>query len=185
LYIKSLKPIRLSHHPNCEEFNNHTIKIGKKKFCIGCFIGYPSAIIGVISIYFLNLFYILDSKLLFIIAIVLMSSFLLSPLGLTRIKWIKIVQKILFNLGGAFLFWWIFLQPNSFIVNFLLFFLIFGILLSLTTAYHAYGFYKVCKQCLYNLDWENCSGFKEVFEYCDKNELPNLFKSINRNRKVK
>jgi hypothetical protein len=166
----------LSHHPNCERFEVHTIKVGEKRFCIGCFIGYPIAIFGVIFFPFLNLTKILSSQLLFLIGVILMSSFLLSPLKLTRRKAIKIIQKVLFNLGGAFLFWWIFTLPNPFLINFLLFFLIFGSALTIVNAYHAYSFYKTCKKCEYSLEWERCPGFKELFEHCERNHLPNLFK---------
>ncbi len=176
LYIRSLKPIILSHHPNCDKFKEHTFKIGKYNFCIGCFIGYPVAIIGVLMIFFLNLINIMESTLLFTTGIILMSTFILSPLKFTKFKVIKIIQKILFNLGGAFLFWGIFTLPNHFFINFLLFFLIFGIALALVNAYHAFSFYRTCKKCEFSLDWEICPGFKALFEYCEVNNLPNLFK---------
>ncbi|MFX1573336.1 MAG: hypothetical protein ACFFB0_11355 [Promethearchaeota archaeon] len=183
LYIRSLKPIILSHHPNCKEFKEHTFKIGKYRFCIGCFIGYPVAIMGVLLIFFLNLISVMGSTLLFTTGIILMSTFLLSPLKFTRIKVIKIVQKILFNLGGAFLFWWIFTLPNHFFINFLLFFLIFGIALALVNAYHAFSLYRTCKKCEFSLDWENCPGFKLLFEYCKANNLPNLFDLSKKNER--
>ena len=176
LYIRSLKPIILSHHPNCDAFKEHTIKIGKYRFCIGCFIGYPVAILGVLMIFLLDLINIIESNLLFITSIILMSTFILSPLKLTKFKAIKIIQKVLFNLGGAFLFWWIFTLPNHFFINFLLFFLIFGIALALVNAYHAFSFYRTCKKCEFSLNWEKCPGFKALFEYCEANNLPNLFK---------
>lgn len=184
LYYKSLKPILLSHHPSCESFSEHVFNLGKYKLCIGCFIGYPIAILGVIILYFINLIVMLNPTLLFLCGVILMASFLLSPLKLTRKRIIKIIQKILFNLGGAFIFWWIFTLPNPFIINFILFFFIFGILLSLVNAYHAYSFYKTCKKCEFSFDWENCPGFKALFEYCEINNLPNLFKIHNRNNSV-
>ena len=179
-YYRSLKPILLSHHPNCDKFREHTFKIGKRSYCIGCFIGYPIAIIGVITIYFINLVIGISSQFLFTAGTILMASFIFSPLKLTKKKIIKIIQKILFNLGGAFIFWWIFSFPNPFYINFILFFFIFSILLLLVNSYHAYNFYRTCKKCNFSLDWENCPGFKALFEYCALNNLPNLFK-INNN----
>ncbi len=175
LYLRSIKPLLLSHHPDCENFKEHTFSIGTKKFCIGCFIGYPFAFIGVITIYIINLFLNFSSDLLLIVGLILMSSFILSPLKLTKRKSIKILQKAIFNLGGAFLFWWIFFLPNPFFINFLLFFFIFSFLLLLVNTYHAYSFYRTCKKCEFSLDWENCPGFKKLFEYCNSNNLPNLF----------
>jgi len=176
LYYRSLKPILLSHHPNCEKFKKHTFKIGKHDYCIGCFIGYPFAILSVIILFFVNLVINLNSQFLFITGVILMSSFFLSPLKLTKNKVIKIIQKSLFNIGGAFLFWWIFTLPNPFIMNFILFFFLFSILLSLVNAYHAFSFYKTCKKCEFSLEWERCPGFRELFQYCETNNLPNLFR---------
>ncbi|MFW9896622.1 MAG: hypothetical protein ACFFD7_12525, partial [Candidatus Thorarchaeota archaeon] len=64
-------------------------------------------------------------------------------------------------------------------LNLILFFFIFSILLLIVNAYHAYSFYRTCKKCEFSLDWENCPGFRILFEYCSTNNLPNIFK-INR-----
>lgn len=174
-YIKSLRPLFLSHHPDCKYFNKHVLKIGKHKFCIGCYVGFPTAFISLIVISF-YLDY-LNHKSLFFWGVLLITTFLLSPLKLTNKKPIKIIQKILFNIGGAFLFWWIFRFPYSFYYNFLNFFLLFGILLTIVNAYHAYGSYRICKKCEYELDWDNCPGFREMRNHCELNNLPNLFKT--------
>ena len=178
LYLKCMKTILLSHHPNCESFDGHTIKIGKNtRLCIGCFIGYPVAIIGIVIIYFLNLNETFDSTFLFAIGMVFLSFFLLSPLNLTKIKAIKIIQKILIGIGSAFLFWWIWSTPNSYIVNFIYFLMVFGLLLMLFNAYHIYGFYKACKKCDTSFDWESCPGFQDVSNCFKQYGLENILKS--------
>lgn len=177
VYLKCIKPILLSHHPDCESFGkNHTINIGKYRFCIGCFVGYPSAIIGILAIYFLNLFKTFNLVFLFYISLILLSSFFLSPLNLTKIKTIKIFQKILLGLGSAFLFWYIWFLPNSFVVNFVYFILLFGILFLLLNVYHAYGFYKVCKKCKHSMNWNNCPGFKRINECFQNHNVDFAFK---------
>ena len=94
-----MKPFLLSHHPDCDKFAiNHTINVGKYRFCIGCFVGYPTAIIGILAFYFLNLVNLLDSLFLLVIALILLATFFLSPLNLTKIKTIKIIQKFLINI---------------------------------------------------------------------------------------
>jgi len=55
LTLKSFFPLFLSHHPECKHFKGHTIKVGKVRLCIGCFIGYPSAILGIFLIYVIDL----------------------------------------------------------------------------------------------------------------------------------
>lgn len=178
IYLKCMKPILLSHHPNCETFGkNHTINIRKYRFCIGCFIGYPTAIIGILAIYFLDLHKTFKSSIFFIIALILLASFFLSPLNLTKIKIIKIIQKILIGIGSAFLFWNIWSLPNSFIINFIYFILLFGIMFILLNAYHGYGFYKVCKKCEHSMNWKNCPGFKRINECFKKHNVDIAFKT--------
>lgn len=163
-YFKVFKPILLSHHPNCDRFKNHIIKIGNLKFCIGCFIGYPSAIISIFIIFFLKSIIQIESIFFLWIGIIFLSFFVLSPFNLTKIKFIKIIQKALIGIGAAFLFWWIWTLPNSFFDNFMLYLIIFGIILTILNLYHAYGFFRVCKKCNYSLNWKNCPGFKNYFD---------------------
>lgn len=167
----------LSHHPECEQFKNHTIKIGKNRFCIGCFVGYPSAIIGILALYFLNFGAILSSNDFLIFGIFLLSSFILSPLNLTKAKLVKIVQKVLIGFGSAFLFWWIWTLSNVFIQNLFFFLGVFGFLLIILNAYHMYGMHKICKKCEYKLDWDDCPGFKTLNLYLKQNNLPKVFRS--------
>ncbi len=183
LLLKILKPILLSHHPSCKTFENHTFKIGKRKFCIGCFIGFPTAILGIIVIYYSKLVNVLDSKVLLMASMIFLASFILSPLNLTKIKIIKIIQKFLIGLGSTFLFWWIWTLQNLFIINLLYFLVIFCLLLTILTGYHAYGFYATCKKCQYSLNWKICPGFKDFIEYLEKNNLPNIFNKIKNNIK--
>ncbi|TFG21494.1 MAG: hypothetical protein EU529_13425 [Promethearchaeota archaeon] len=171
-YLKCMKPILLSHHPECEKFEkNHTINIGKYRFCIGCYVGYPSALIGIFVILFLNLVEIFNSFCFLITSLVLISTFVLSPLNLTRIKAIKIIQKFLIGLGAAFLFWYIFTLQNPFFLNFFYFILVFGFLIILLNVYHGYSFHKICKKCEYSMDWNNCPGFKKINECLEKHNL--------------
>jgi hypothetical protein len=172
-----MKTILLSHHPSCKKFDKHTIKIGKYKFCIGCFIGYPTAIIGILAFYFLNLSDIFDSTFFFTVGMIFISFFILSPLNLTKIKIIKIFQKFLIGIGSVFLYFWIWSLQNLFIVNFIYFIMVFGLLLTLLNAYHAYGFYKICKNCENSLDWENCPGFQELSKCFKEHNLTNIFKT--------
>lgn len=171
-YLKCMKPLLLSHHPECEKFEkNHTINAGKYRFCIGCFVGYPSALIGIIVISILNLVDTFNSLCFLIAALVLISTFFLSPLNLTKIKAIKIIQKFLIGLGSAFLFWYIWTLQNSFFLNFIYFILVFGLLLTLLNVYHGYSFHKTCKKCDYSMDWNNCPGFKKINECFEKHNV--------------
>lgn len=178
LYLKCMKNLLLSHHPNCDTFDNHTINIGKNtRLCIGCFVGYPVAIFGIVIIYLLNLGEIFNSTFFFTIGMMLLSFFILSPLNLTKIKAIKIIQKILIGIGSAFLFWWVWSTSNPFIINFMYFLMVFGLLLTLLNAYHVYGFYNTCKKCDTPFDWEDCPGFQDVSNCFKEHDLKNILKS--------
>ena len=178
LYLKCMKNLILSHHPNCDTFDNHTLKIGKTtRLCIGCFVGYPVAIFGIVIIYISNLGEIFDSTFFFTIGMIFLSSFLLSPLNLTKVKAIKIIQKIFIGIGSAFLFWWVWSTPNTFFINFIYFLMVFGLLLTLFNAYHVYGFYKICKKCDTPFDWESCPGFQEISNCFKEYGLKNILNS--------
>ena len=174
--LKALKPMLLSHHPDCPNFDNHVIKIGKRRFCIGCFIGYPSGIIGVILIFLWQQVHPIPDLFLFLSGMSLLSLFLLSPLGLAEKKAVKILQKILVALGGSFLFWWIWTLPNPFLFTLLICAFSFGLILGALNAYHAYGIFKACKKCEHEGYWEECPGFEEINENLDERGLPRVFK---------
>ena len=127
-FFQKYGSLLLSHHPDCEKFKNHTIKIGSMRFCIGCFIGYPTAIIGILLFNVFKIYLLLDSITLLVCGIILLSFFLLSPLNLTKRKGIKIFQKFCIGLGSIFFFWWIWTLSADIIFNLLLFILIFGVI---------------------------------------------------------
>lgn len=178
--LKGLKPIMLSHHPDCENFEDHTIQFGKYRFCIGCFVGYPVAITSVILLYFILQVIPIANTILFWVGVGCMSSVILSPLNLTDNKGVKIIQKIAFNVGGAFLLWWTLRLTRSLFLNVLIFLTLFNILFILINSYHAYGLIKTCRECEYHSKWGECPGFAKIFRYCEENNLPNIFKALRR-----
>src|SRR3989304_3210738 len=90
-YLKCYKSLLLSHHPNCERFaKNHTLNVGKYRFCMGCFIGYPTILITIIVMFFLKLYAFINRDLLLTLSLIFISSLVLSPLNLTKKKPIKI-----------------------------------------------------------------------------------------------
>lgn len=174
LYIWSFLPLLLSHHPECEEFKDHTLNFKKVKLYIGCFVGYPSTIIGIQVILFFNINFIISSQILIIIGILLMSIILLSPLKQIKKKKQKIVQKIIIGIGGAFLFCGIRRLPNPPNIRFLLLYFTFGGIISVLNLYHAYGFFSHCYQCTVPFNWGKCSGFSSIQNNLEKYDLNNF-----------
>ena len=82
----------VNHHPECEEYKDHTINIGKIRLCIGCFIGYPVTFLTIILIPLLNLNKIFTPQIFITFGLVFIATFILSPLNLTKTKLIKILN---------------------------------------------------------------------------------------------
>lgn len=178
LYGKSFIPFFLSHHPECENFKGHTLKCGKIKLCIGCFIGYPTAIITLLLIRILGQNEFFNSDLFFILSMIFLGTFFLSPLNLTKNKTIKIIQKFLIGLGAALLFNWIMERPYSKSINIRTTFITFYVLLIVLNLYHAYGILGSCYKCETPFNWGVCSGFCTIRKRMKKYELDNFLLKI-------
>ena len=191
LYLKCFFPLFLSHHPDCEHFKEHTIKIGKYKFCIGCFIGYPIAILTLILNIFLKFDKMLLDEYIFFLSIIFLSTFSLSFFKITEKKIIKIIQKILMGIGGALLLIWILGLNNTRELNILIAFYTINIIVAIFSIYHIYGFFSQCYKCETNFNWAICSGFENIRNNLNKNGLENILKNFNqfsekiKNRKAK
>ena len=101
--LTGVKPLLISHHPDCPHYNHHVFHFRKFQLCIGCSIGYPISVVTLFLFSFV-LFpssgKILDIVLLSI-GILSFLTFLLSFTTLTQRRWIKIMQKGAIGFGGA------------------------------------------------------------------------------------
>ena len=183
LYFKSFIPLILRHHPECSQFKNHVLNIGKYGLCIGCFVGYPTAILSAIIMGIINIETYLGTEILFILSVLFLGTYILSPLNLTRWNKIKIAQKFCLGLGFAFLFWAITSLSTSFVNKIFLYFGIFGTIFFLLNVQHAYSFYKSCKKCETPFAWSKCDGFKSIRENFEKYEINNILNSFNQKTK--
>jgi len=179
LAVVAFWPLILSHHPECEKFNNHTLNIGRVRLCIGCFIGYPTAIIGIILINYLNISKIFPTDFFLVISIILISTFFMSPLHLTRVKSVKIVQKFLIGLGASFLFWWIWSLPNPLLTNYFILMFTFSILLGVLNFYHILGFLGTCYKCDTPFSWGICNGFGTIKKNFARFKLNNFLNQFD------
>ena len=175
LYGKSFLSLLSAHHPECEKFSkSHTINIGKIRFCIGCFVGYPVAFIALFLINFLNLNSSILYSFFLTFSIIFLATFILSPLKLTKNKKIKIMQKIFIGIGAALLYSWILGLPNPARTNSTIAFIVLYILISILNLYHAYGFLNTCYRCESPFDWGRCPGFKSIRNSMEKYGLFNF-----------
>ena len=188
LVIKSFGSFFLRHHPECENFKGHAFKLCKHEFCIGCFIGYPTSFITIIILGVFKLNESIPSNYLIIFGILFMSTFFLSFTGATKIKFIKIIQKIFIGFGSALIFWGIFSLDFPVSTKSIIFLLVFSPILTFLNFYHAYGLYKTCKKCESQFKWGQCSGFEAIRNNLKKYDLPNLIMDIefhSKNKKEK
>ena len=49
----------ISHHPSCERFSHHVVKVGKHHVCMGCLFVYPSALVTILAILMVRLYLVL------------------------------------------------------------------------------------------------------------------------------
>ncbi|TFG02550.1 MAG: hypothetical protein EU539_13000 [Promethearchaeota archaeon] len=180
LYARSFFPLFLSHHPECEKFgDNHTINIGKYRFCIGCFIGYPAAFVSLFLINSLDLKNSFLYSYFLPVSIFFLATFILSPLKLTENKRIKILQKIFIGMGAALLFSWIMGLPNPPRTNYNIAFAVIFMIVTILNIYHSYGFLNTCYKCETPFDWGRCDGFKTIRNNIEKYNLFNFLKNLD------
>ena len=100
-FFKNYGPLLLSHHPSCSRYQDHTLNISKLRLCIGCFIGYPSALLSIIIGNYLIYPSVSQKIWLLLIGIFMFLFQFLSLTKLTEIKIIKIIQKFLIGWGAG------------------------------------------------------------------------------------
>jgi hypothetical protein len=166
--FQAIKPIITSHHPKCEQYKDHTFHLFGRDWCIGCYIGYPSGILMLIIGFSTGLFSSLSSRTLWIIGGSLMCSYLLSIVGLTKIRWIKIVSKIPLGVGVAFIIGALFSYDVKFWFSFLLSFLLVQFFITVINVKRAIEMKKTCAVCEYESDHNNCPGMHPVMEKLNK-----------------
>jgi len=168
LALQAIKPIITSHHPLCEQYSDHSFHLFGRDWCIGCYIGYPSGVLMLLVGYLTGLFQSLDISTLFIIGASLMGSYILSIVGLTKIRWIKITSKIPLGAGAAFLIAALLNFSSLIWLGVLLSFLLIQAILIVINVKRAVEMKKTCAECEYESDHNNCPGMHPVMEKLNK-----------------
>ncbi|MBN2155529.1 MAG: hypothetical protein JW776_05765 [Candidatus Lokiarchaeota archaeon] len=163
-FFQAIKPIITAHHPTCEAFKEHTFHLFGRDWCIGCYVGYPSGILMLIIGYTTGLFQLIDTSTLWIVGWCLMATYLLSIIGLTKWRWIKIISKIPIGIGAAFLIAAIFSYPLAWWISFSLSFLLIQFFIIIINVKRAIEMRKICNACEYKSDHDNCPGMHSVMK---------------------
>ncbi len=163
LLISDIKPMILSHHPNCDHFSDHVYHLGKYRLCIGCFTYYPTIILTIIfSILFIdmslqNLFILYFLSFLFFLAI------LLNIFHLTSYKILKILSKVSIGIGTGFYIVAVIYLPIFLILKILSLFLV-NFYTGVIAYVRANHITKECEQCEYKGNWKVCPTMKPIIE---------------------
>ena len=161
LFFSDIKPLLLSHHPNCNKFSKHVFHVGKYKLCIGCFTFYP--VVGVtilLILLFLNLNFVTLAGLFFL-SFAFFTPIILNISGLTRFKFLKIFSKISIGIGTGFLIVSTIYLPLFFLIKILILIeinFVVGVIAYIRNKHVR----EVCSECEFKSNWDICPGMKSI-----------------------
>lgn len=163
---KALRMLRyaFSHHPLCSQFEDHVMNVKGFWICKGCGVTYPISILAFIIAFLIGLKLSIAVELT---VFLLFISFTLSVLGLVlEIGMIKRVALGLFS--GMFFFS---LIGYGDLVIFLLGFFMFYLILMPLMFIRYYKMKKICNDCKYKGNWDECEGFRDLKRELFKNTV--------------
>ena len=159
-YFKN-NPFLLAHHPSCDKFSHHTLNYRGWKLCMGCFIIYPSAIITLAMLFFLQNLHSIDYLIAFYIALVMF--------GINSIrkivfkdnlpKKVQIVFRIILGISLAYILYsiWLAPQPEQYYLI--------GMFLAIAIGYNLFNskkMLKTCKECEQYPEFPKCEGLRNI-----------------------
>ena len=157
--FKKYLPILLSHHPICDKFDSHVVKIGKYKYCIGCLFGNTAGIISLILLFVLRNFGMLPPWNFFILGLYLMLAYVLSIVGLTKYRSIKILSKIIIGIGFSFILFSIWTLDFPFWGIFVGTAILMYVCMLPINIKRIYEMNKICNGCVHKDEKNDCPGF--------------------------
>ncbi len=179
--FKVLLPFLFSHHPICSFFSHDTYTIFGRRFCLGCSITYPLAIITVLILSMTGAHKNLPEPI-FHQSILLLSSIIMGSIqGLkygstTEGRTYRIIVKVLLGLAiGGVVFWTLTLPIIwPFRIG-----LLFGAIVSIMFlgTFRILYMRRICAGCIYHGDWDICYGFRGINRY-------HAFRDITSTRKL-
>ena len=161
LLLSDVKPIMLSHHPNCDKFSDHVYHVGRYHLCIGCFTFYPVIIITIIlTLLFVepNLYNLI---IMYLISVIFFMPIILNVVGLTKYRFLKISAKASNGVGVGLHLVSVFLLPFPLIIKILTLFEI-NFLVGAIAYIRSNQIKKDCIKCDYQANWDDCPGMKNI-----------------------
>ncbi len=160
--LSDLKPLFLAHHPLCDKFEAHTLKVGDHRLCLGCFTIYPTVILSLFFMfnYELYTYLTLPHWTIIPIGIFICSIKLLS----SHIKFAKVFTNIIFGIGVSLSIYGIWYLPIPTWQKAIVF-VLYALLIGVFAAYRFHQHIKICDElCEYRSNWKHCPGLREIYE---------------------
>jgi len=167
-FLKGIKPMALSHHPVCGQFDDHVFKLKNMELCFGCFIGFPTAFITLVILFILRGIMTINPNFLWTVGFYLCCSYLLSVFKITKYRIIKILSKILIGIGTGFITTAVLFSTGPLWFRILIILFFFQITTAIVNVKRSYDIHKTCKRCEFKEDWDQCVGMKESMEFFRK-----------------
>jgi hypothetical protein len=163
LFLSDSKSLLLSHHPLCQKYSNHVFHIKSYKFCIGCFTFFPSAITTLLFVFLFIDMNTTSSISLFLISCPFLSTYILTILGITRKKIIRIISKISIGIGAGLYISSLLAFPLPLFLKALILIESYSFI-GIIAYYRKKEIEKKCLGCEYRKDWHACPGMKDIFD---------------------
>lgn len=163
LFFSDIKPLLLSHHPNCHYFSDHVYHVGKHKLCIGCFTFYPTVAITIIILALFFDLSMLNLMLMFLFSFIFFIPIILNIFNLTKNEFLKTLSKVSIGIGTGLLIISTILLPLHIIIK--IFLLIEINFLTGVIAYvRSKNIKEICTKCEYEANWDDCPAMKPIMD---------------------
>lgn len=164
-FLRSLGSFAVSHHPECEPFDHHSLKIHGHRLCIGCFVGYPVFAASLVSLFILSFRGIqFELPKDFLFGLALQATVLLGKLFHTRRVSVKVVLKSVQAIGLALMFFPVLVIGMPLLLKVYLVMMLWTGFNGVTGAVKMYEIGKTCDSCEYKSHWSKCPGFKRTVD---------------------
>jgi len=179
--IRMLVPVLLSHHPMCSFFSHDSYVLFGRRFCLGCSITYPLALITSLFLILTGAYHHFPEPL-FHQSLMLLSSVVLGSFQLVKYRsdsesfMFKVLIKVMLAVAIAGAVTWALTIPGEWYVILLLF-LLGMVLFSFLGTFRLMYVARKCSGCIYHGDWDICFGFRGVNRY-------HSFKDITSKQKI-
>lgn len=163
LFFSDIKPLLLSHHPDCRYFSDHVYHVGKHKLCIGCFTFYPTIAITIIILAMFFELSMVNLSLMFLFSFIFFIPIILNIFNLTKNKFLKTLSKVSIGIGTGLLIISTILLPFHIFIKISLLIEI-NFLTGVIAYVRAKHIKEICSNCEYEANWDVCPVMKPIMD---------------------